>query len=67
MGRRSGSQLKRVIIGSLIPPLPLGYFTDISLNWNLTGWAVGQAMGKLAVKYYNRDLSALEPAIEPFR
>ncbi|KAH9277961.1 Vacuolar protein sorting-associated protein 13D [Echinococcus granulosus] len=48
-------------------PLAEVTITDISLNWNLTGWAVGRAMGQLAVKYYNRDLSALEPAIEPFR
>ncbi|VDM31742.1 unnamed protein product [Hydatigera taeniaeformis] len=47
--------------------LLLNPYLDISLNWSLTGWAVGRAMGKLAVRYYNRDLSALEPAIEPFR
>ena len=39
---------------------------DISLKWKLTGWAIGRVMGRLAVNYYNRDLSALEPAIEPF-
>ncbi|KAL5103024.1 Vacuolar protein sorting-associated protein 13D [Taenia crassiceps] len=48
-------------------PLAEVTVSDISLNWNLTGWAVGRVMGRLAVKYYNRDLSALEPAIESFR
>ncbi|KAL5964251.1 Vacuolar protein sorting-associated protein 13D [Taenia solium] len=48
-------------------PLAEVTVSDISLTWSLTGWAVGRAMGKLTVKYYNRDLSALEPAIEPLR
>ena len=39
---------------------------DISLKWKLTGWGVGRMEGRFAVNYYNRDLSALEPAIEPF-
>ncbi|VUZ38865.1 unnamed protein product, partial [Hymenolepis diminuta] len=47
-------------------PLAEIKISDISLKWNLTGWAVGRVMGRLSANYYNRDLSALEPAIEPF-
>ncbi|VDN96296.1 unnamed protein product [Rodentolepis nana] len=47
-------------------PLAKIQVSDISLKWNLTGWAIGRVMGRLSANYYNRDLSALEPAIEPF-
>ncbi|BHF82327.1 Vacuolar protein sorting-associated protein 13D [Sparganum proliferum] len=47
-------------------PLAEIILSDISAKWCLTGWAVGRGKARLAVNYYNRDLSALEPAVEPF-
>ncbi|VDN30122.1 unnamed protein product [Dibothriocephalus latus] len=47
-------------------PLAEIILSDIAAKWCLTGWAVGRGKARLAVNYYNRDLSALEPAVEPF-